>query len=117
MGHHHHHSLEGRVLLTAIILNVVITLAQIVGGIWSGSLALLSDAVHNLSDVLSLVITWWTNKVSKRPRTEEKTFGYKRTKTIEEIEKFLREKFEINHATLQPEFNRSDRKELIYRED
>jgi cobalt-zinc-cadmium efflux system protein len=82
LGHHHHHSLEGRALLTAIILNVVITLAQIVGGIWSGSLALLSDAVHNLSDVLSLVITWWANKVSKRPRTEEKTFGYKRAETI-----------------------------------
>ncbi|SMO39827.1 cobalt-zinc-cadmium efflux system protein [Balnearium lithotrophicum] len=82
MGHHHHHSLEGRALLTAVILNVVITLTQIVGGIWSGSLALLSDAVHNLSDVLSLVIAWWANRISKKPRTEEKTFGYKRAETI-----------------------------------
>jgi len=47
--HHHSHDLKGKNLLISIILNVAITLAQVVGGIMSGSLALLSDAVHNLS--------------------------------------------------------------------
>ena len=54
MGHdHHHHHVQGKNLLFSIILNVIITLAQVIGGIISGSLALLSDALHNFSDVLS----------------------------------------------------------------
>jgi cobalt-zinc-cadmium efflux system protein len=54
-SHHHHHSndAKGRNLVISIFLNIIITASQVVGGLWSGSLALLSDALHNFSDVLS----------------------------------------------------------------
>ncbi|MGB5652713.1 MAG: cation transporter, partial [Robiginitalea sp.] len=67
-SHHDHHSphLKGKNLLISIILNVVITLAQVVGGIISGSLALLSDAVHNLSDVFSLIISYVASSLSQK---------------------------------------------------
>jgi cobalt-zinc-cadmium efflux system protein len=75
--HHHHHS-HSKYLLFTILLNVVITVAQVFGGLWSGSLALLSDALHNFSDVLSLVISYVAEKLVKRKSTRTKTFGYKR---------------------------------------
>lgn len=84
-GHHHHHNshdLKGRNLLISIILNVVITLAQIVGGIISGSLALLSDALHNLSDVFSLLISYIANVLSRKKASSGRTFGYKRAEII-----------------------------------
>ncbi len=80
--HHHYHEVKGKNLLITIFLNVLITLAQIVGGIMSGSLALLSDAMHNFSDVLALLIAWWAAKLSNRPKSEQKTFGYKRAQII-----------------------------------
>ena len=52
-NHIHKHQVQGKNLLYSILLNVVITIDQVVGGIISGSLALLSDALHNFSDVLS----------------------------------------------------------------
>ncbi|MCM4160072.1 cation transporter [Antarcticibacterium flavum] len=85
MGHHHHHSssqVRGKNLLIAIILNIGITLAQIIGGFLSGSLALLSDALHNLSDVISLAISYVANKLAKRDASLKRTFGYKRAEII-----------------------------------
>ena len=79
---HHHHNVSGKNLLITIILNVIITTAQIIGGIVSGSLALLSDALHNFSDVMALLIAWWANKVSARLSSEAKTFGYKRAEIV-----------------------------------
>ena len=87
-GHHHHHhhhnsqDLKGRNLLISIILNVVITLSQIIGGIVSGSLALLSDALHNLSDVISLLISYIANVLTRRKASAGRTFGYKRAEII-----------------------------------
>ena len=80
--HHHHHEVSGKNLFITIVLNVIITLAQIVGGILSGSLALLSDAMHNLSDVVALLIAYWANKISSRLKNYQKTFGYKRAEII-----------------------------------
>jgi cobalt-zinc-cadmium efflux system protein len=80
--HHHHHEVNGKNLVITIILNVIITLSQIIGGLYSGSLALLSDALHNFSDVMALVIAWWANKISLRKRSHTKTFGYKRAQII-----------------------------------
>jgi len=80
---HSHHKLSGRNLLISIFLNILITTAQIIGGIVSGSLALISDAVHNLSDVISLVISYIANLLTnKKKQTLEKTFGYKRAEII-----------------------------------
>lgn len=80
--HHHHPPVQGRNLLLAIGLNVLITVAQIIGGFISGSLSLLSDALHNLSDVISLVISYLANLLSRKKATTQKTFGYKRAEII-----------------------------------
>ena len=88
MGNHHshqhvHHELSGRNLFISIILNILITVAQIIGGIISGSLSLISDAIHNLSDVISLIISYVANLLTNRKKqTLEKTFGYKRAEII-----------------------------------
>ena len=68
--------------MISIVLNVVITLSQIIGGIISGSLALLSDALHNLSDVLSLLISYIANLLTRKEASAGKTFGYKRAEII-----------------------------------
>jgi cobalt-zinc-cadmium efflux system protein len=80
--HIHKHEVKGKNLLFSIVLNVIITLAQIIGGILSGSLALISDALHNFSDVLTLVFSWYANKLSKRKASLNQTFGYKRAELI-----------------------------------
>lgn len=81
-GHHHHHAVKGKKLAITILLNVIITAAQAAGGFFSGSLALLSDATHNLSDVIALVISWLGNKIAKKPYSEKRTFGYKRAEIL-----------------------------------
>ncbi|BAF69195.1 cation diffusion facilitator family transporter [Nitratiruptor sp. SB155-2] len=81
MAHHHHH-VKGKNLFITIILNIIITLSQIVGGIYANSLSLLSDAMHNLSDVLSLVIAWAANTIAAKPSTKSYTFGLKRAEII-----------------------------------
>lgn len=83
MGHDHsNHQVQGKNLIYSILLNLLITVAQIIGGIASGSLALLSDALHNFSDVLSLVFSLIAHKLSRKKATEDHTFGYKRAELI-----------------------------------
>ena len=89
MGHHHGHNhahdhgdLKGRNLFISILLNIVITVAQVVGGLLSGSLALLSDALHNFSDVVSLIVSYIANKLTKKKASFQKTFGYKRAEIL-----------------------------------
>jgi len=81
-NHHHHHQVKGKNLFLTIILNIIITVAQIVGGLISGSLALLSDALHNFSDVLALVIAYGANRLAARESSATKTFGFKRAEII-----------------------------------
>ena len=76
MAHHHHNT--GKNLGLTILLNLFITVAQVIGGIISGSMALLSDAAHNFSDVLSLIISWVAKRLSGKTRTLAQTYGYKR---------------------------------------
>ena len=80
--HHHHHEVTAKNLSTAIVLNVGITVAQIIGGFISGSLSLLSDALHNFSDVLSLLFSWIAHRYSKKQATTKNTFGYKRAEVV-----------------------------------
>ncbi|MFX0556069.1 cation diffusion facilitator family transporter [Maribacter sp. CXY002] len=90
MGHgHHHHSTghhhpkaTGKNLILSISLNILITVSQVIGGLISGSLALLSDALHNFSDVLSLIVSYIANVLSKKKASTNKTFGYKRAEII-----------------------------------
>lgn len=80
--HIHKHEVEGKNLVYSILLNLLITIAQIVGGIISGSLALISDALHNFSDVLSLSFSLVAHKLSRRKASINNTFGYKRAELI-----------------------------------
>lgn len=86
MSHTHHtHSykdVKDRNLLISIFLNVLITAAQIIGGLASGSLALLSDALHNFSDVISLIVSFVASKLSKQKASINRTFGYKRAEIL-----------------------------------
>lgn len=82
MSHNHNHQVQGKNLLFTIVLNIVITAAQIIGGILSGSLALISDALHNFSDVLTLVFSYFAHKISKKKASLNQTFGYKRAELI-----------------------------------
>jgi len=79
---HSHQDFKGRNLLLSIGLNIIITVAQIIGGLISGSLSLLSDALHNFSDVLSLIVSYIADKYSKKEASFDKTFGYKRAEII-----------------------------------
>lgn len=86
MSHdHHHHDVDAmgdRRLGWAIAFNMVLTLAQVVGGIVSGSLSLIADALHNFSDAASLLIAWVARKIGRLPPDRFKTFGYKRAEVI-----------------------------------
>ena len=81
-NHHHHASESDRSLLIAIFLNGLLTLAQVIGGIISGSLSLIADALHNISDVASLGIALFARTISRKPADEFKSFGYQRAEVI-----------------------------------
>ncbi len=87
MSEHHDHShdvsnISGKRIGFVSLLNLVITVTEFVGGLISGSLSLLSDAVHNLSDTVSIMITWFANKISKKEKNIRKTYGYKRAEIL-----------------------------------
>ena len=76
-GHSHgEENLSDRQLILAVAINVLLTLAQIVGGILSGSLALIADALHNFSDAASLGLAWFARRIGRRPADKLMTFGY-----------------------------------------
>lgn len=79
---HSYKDVKDRNLLISIFLNVLITAAQIIGGLVSGSLALLSDALHNFSDVISLIVSFVASKLSKQKASINRTFGYKRAEIL-----------------------------------
>jgi len=81
--HHHHHADAGdKRVLWAIIVNVGLTFAQIVGGIVAGSLSLIADALHNFSDAISLIIAFAARRIARRPSDEAMTFGYVRAEVV-----------------------------------
>ena len=71
-----------RRLIASLVLNLLITLLQVVGGIISNSLGLLSDAAHNLSDVVALGMSLWAVRLGRRPATPRRTFAYKRAEIL-----------------------------------
>lgn len=72
----------GGKLLAGVAINFVIFLAQIVGGLLSNSLGLLSDAAHNLSDVASLLLSYGANRLGKQPPSPAHTFGFRRMEVM-----------------------------------
>jgi cobalt-zinc-cadmium efflux system protein len=79
---HQHGSLKGGKLGIAIAVNLLITIAQLIGGFISGSLALYSDALHNFSDVIALIISYIADKLAGRSYSDRKTFGFKRAEIL-----------------------------------
>ena len=69
-------------LIVSLGLNLVITLLQVVGGILANSLGLLSDAAHNLSDVVALGLSLWAVRLGRRSATPRRTFAYKRAEIL-----------------------------------
>lgn len=86
MSHNHSHNKSSETseknLILTIFLNFFITVVQIAGGIVSGSLSLISDAMHNFSDAIAIIVTYIALKLSKRPKTAKYTFGLKRAEII-----------------------------------
>jgi len=87
MGHGHHHhgdpsTMSERRLLWAVGANMLLTIAQVIGGILSGSLSLIADALHNFSDAAALLLALIAIRIGRKPADELKTFGYKRAETI-----------------------------------
>ena len=92
-GHHHHVDPDAgdmRVAL-AVGVNLLLTVAQVVGGVLAGSLALIADALHNFSDAISLVIAFGARRIARRPSDEGMTFGYGRVEVVAAL---------INYTTL-----------------
>jgi len=83
-GHHHHEAeqMSDLRLVWAVIVNVGLTVAQIIGGIVSGSLALIADALHNFSDAASLGLALFARKIGRRPADKLMTFGYGRAEIV-----------------------------------
>jgi cobalt-zinc-cadmium efflux system protein len=71
-----------RRLILSLALNLLITLLQVIGGIIANSLGLLSDAAHNLSDVVALGLSLWAVRLGRRPATPRRTFAYKRAEIL-----------------------------------
>ena len=92
-GHHHPIDPEAgdRRVIAAIGVNVALTVAQVIGGIVSGSLALIADALHNFSDAISLIIAFVARRIARRPGDARMTFGYARAEVVAAL---------INYTTL-----------------
>lgn len=91
--HHHHPDLDSgdKRVAAAVGVNIGLTIVQIVAGVLSGSLALVADAIHNLSDALSLVIAFFARRIGKRPADARMTFGYGRAEVVAAL---------VNYTTL-----------------
>ncbi|NOU48652.1 MAG: cation transporter [Bacteroidales bacterium] len=81
-GHIHQHTNENRNLLVTVLLNIFISVAELAGGIFSNSLALISDAIHNFSDGLAIAITYISQRISNKQSDNTNTFGYKRIQIL-----------------------------------
>ncbi len=84
-SHHYHTSsteTSGTRLFITIILNFVITIVEVIGGIISGSLSLISDALHNFSDGIAVIITYIAIRLNRKPKDYQFTFGYKRAEIL-----------------------------------
>jgi len=78
----HNHSTTSKNLIWSIGINIIIVITELILGVLARSMALISDALHNFADVGSMTLSWWGEKVSAQPNTNQKTYGYKRAEII-----------------------------------
>lgn len=74
--------ITGQRFLAVTLLNVLITVVEIIGGLISGSLALLSDAFHNMGDSFSIILGYFAQQIGGRPETRKSTYGYRRAEIL-----------------------------------
>jgi len=80
---HHHEPLASlKNLVFAMVINGGIVVFEMFFGLMIQSMALISDAVHNLSDIAAMIFSYWAEKVSRRPATALKTYGYRKVEFI-----------------------------------
>ncbi len=95
MAHQHAHVVSQKTsssrLFLTMMLNFLITVVEIIGGLWSGSLSLISDALHNFSDGIAIIISYIAIRLNRLPHSEQYTFGLKRAEILAAI---------INSSTL-----------------
>src|SRR6266481_2010828 len=82
MGHDHSKDLIGRRLALSMLVTLAFVLGEGIAGYRSNSLALLSDAGHNLADALALAFSWYGIWIARRPSTSKRTFGYHRVSIL-----------------------------------
>ena len=84
MEHNHHHDQPASLknLIFAIVINGGIVIFEMIFGLLIQSMALISDAVHNLSDIAAMGFSYWAEKVSLRPANELRTYGYRKIEFI-----------------------------------
>lgn len=83
--HHHHHGAPasiGAIFIVSIALNALFVIIEAAVGLWQDSMSLLSDAGHNLSDVLSLVLVLVAFRLAKHRSTNRYTYGYKKSTVL-----------------------------------
>ena len=78
MGHHHHHDSSTGNLKTAFFLNLFFTIIEFIGGVYTNSLAITSDAIHDLGDSVSLGMAWYFQNLSTKKPTKTYSYGFKR---------------------------------------
>lgn len=76
------HPTASKNLVWSIGINVIIVVFEIIFGLFSRSFALITDALHNVTDIGSMVLSLWGEKLANKPQTEEKTYGYKRAEVL-----------------------------------
>lgn len=72
----------GQRFLAVTLLNVLITVVEIIGGLISGSLALLSDAFHNMGDSFSIILGYFAQQIGGKPENRKSTYGYRRAEIL-----------------------------------
>lgn len=81
-NHRHERDMGSRYLAIAVGINVLLTVAQVLGGVLSGSLSLIADALHNFSDAAGILLALVARQISRRPSDEHRTFGYARAEVV-----------------------------------
>jgi len=82
MSRHHDHSEEGNIKV-AFFLNVGFTIIELIGGIYTNSLAIISDALHDFGDSLSIGLSWYLQRVASKRKDQKFSYGYKKLVTIQ----------------------------------
>lgn len=80
--HNHHHNGDTKNIKLAFLINILFTILEIIGGLFTNSVAILSDALHDLGDSLSLGLAWYFQKLSHKEKNKRFTFGYSRFSII-----------------------------------